>query len=269
MRFGVRKRQKGMLVVLQPPLLVAFALSLPPPLRVPRTIPQRARCSEAPTRDDELWVEEDDELWDEEHESMQLLREMAMKRQQVEEIKNLARPAYAAELPGSSNNAQKSVDSKDDDVLWDEDVESIELLEEMAQLNDQVERFTRLAKDCSQRRRVVPPPEMLLQPTLPSSTVELSPACDLQQPATARLAPGTQARVGDGHSAVPRAFPGYSSPLLYSSTSHLAEESDAEDTGIVPWQKRPYTRVIFGAVMLLSLGHSLLPSPEEIFGKNR
>ena len=103
----------------------------------------------------------DEALWDEELETAELLKEMAAKRQCVEEIKRLARPAHTANLPGASAAIVADVVTDDDseDVLWEEDIETMELLREAAALDKQVQTFANLAdggQPSSRRRRLGP-----------------------------------------------------------------------------------------------------------------
>ena len=104
---------------------------------------------------EELW-EGTEELWEEEREQIEHLRFLAMQAKRIDELKALALPGKQA-LPSSKQALPSTVEPSDDaaledaccredDTLWDEDIESMQLLKEAAAWDARVKALRSVAR---------------------------------------------------------------------------------------------------------------------------
>ena len=113
-------------------------------------------------------------LWDEEIEQIEHLQNLAAQARQVNELKELAQCPNAAQLPGGHPATSAEATCGDDQVavLWDEDVETMDMLHEMAAWDTRVAALREIADGgatddgCDQRsagtNRLGPGPNMAL-----------------------------------------------------------------------------------------------------------
>jgi len=113
-------------------------------------------------------------LWDEEIEQIEHLQKLAAQARLVNELKELAQCPNAAQLPGGHPAASAEATCGDDQIaiLWDEDVETMDMLQEMAAWDMRVTALREIADSgaaddgCDQRsggtNRLGPGPNMVL-----------------------------------------------------------------------------------------------------------
>ena len=211
----------------------------------------------------------DEPLWEEELEQREHLAQVAAAARRIERLKALACPTSAALAgaradgdepsaapPTSAALAGAHADGDEvaqDDVLWDEDVESFEMLQQMAAWDRRVAALKEAAakgghagpaRGTSRLGR----PQMVHTPA-PAVAVHAQPESAAAAAAAAMVFP----------SAAEDAPARGSTPV---SSQLLAADAVGVDAEELPWQKKPFAKYAFGFVALLSVFHGLLASPK-------